>query len=79
MQSAEDVIKERLQVEGQVKADVGPTTNYFSLPPWCLAPAVPCPIAIVACFLNHPMQVANAYTGSFDAFRKILQHDAWLS
>ena len=29
MQSAEDVIKERLQVEGQVKADVGPTTSYF--------------------------------------------------
>ena len=29
MQSAEDVIKERLQVEGQVKADVSPTTSYF--------------------------------------------------
>ena len=32
MQSAEDVIKERLQVEGQVKADVGLTTNFFPSP-----------------------------------------------
>ena len=32
MQSAQDVIKERLQVEGQVKADVGPTTNFFPSP-----------------------------------------------
>ena len=34
MQSAEDVIKERLQVEGQVKADVGLTTNFFPSA-WC--------------------------------------------
>ena len=41
---------------------------------------VPCPIAmIIYLFLNHLMQVANAYTGSFDAFRQILQHDTWLS
>lgn len=39
----------------------------------------PGPSSIVAYFLNHPMQVANAYTGSFDAFRQILQHDTWLS
>ena len=70
MQSAEDVIKERLQVEGQVKADVLALV-------WAGSKFYNC--ITIAYFLNHPMQVANAYTGSFDAFRQILQHDTWLS